>query len=208
MSIAILIAHKHEPENDKALDIALACIVRNTRTDYQLLVDTKTPDCPYRVWNRLARSTDAEWLLFTNSDVFMAPGWDVPMLDIAQPDTIVTGVVVEPGAIGVNERNIDKSFGMTPESFDRKAFEEWITTEPGGVPGGIGWFMPSLHHRETFLRIGGFDTSLGVFPEPLDEEHWNRWKASGRRIERVMSYSYHLQNWSNPVEQSKEVRKG
>lgn len=206
MSIAILIAHKHETANDKALDIALSCVVRNTRNDYQLLVDTKTPDCPYRVWNRLAAATSAEWVLFTNSDVFLAPGWDTPMLEVAQPDIIVTGVVVEPGAIGVNDRNVLQNFGMAPDSFNRQAFEEWASTIPGGIPGGIGWFMPSLHHRETFLKVGGFDISRGIFPDPLDEDYWNKWKAAGRRIHRVASYSYHLQNWSNPSEQTKEVR--
>lgn len=206
MSLAILIAHKHDPANDGALAVALDCIVCNTRSDYQLLVDTTTPDCPYRVWNRLAQAAQADWLLFTNSDVFLAPGWDIPMLGAAKPDVIVVGVVVEPGAIGVNERNLEKNFGMTPQAFDRTAFEQWITETPGGQPGGHGWFMPSLHYRNSFLAMGGFNTTLGAFPDPLDEEYWHRWKAAGLGVHRVPSFSYHLQNWSNPVEQAKEVR--
>lgn len=207
-ALSILIAHKHEPENDAALAIALDCIVQNTRHDYELLIDTTTPDCPYRVWNRLAKAATAPYLLFTNSDVFLGPNWDVPMLEAAATDVIVTGVVVEPGAIGVNERNMHRNWGMTPQTFDRAGFEGWITTTPGGYPGGDGWFMPSLHPREVFLALGGFDESLGLFPEPLDEEYWQVWKAAGRHIHRVDSFSYHLQNWSNAAEQTKAVRYG
>lgn len=205
--IAILIAHKHTPANDAALAIALDCIVRNTRHDYQLLIDAATPDCPYRVWNRLARSTSADYLLFTNSDVFLAPGWDEPMLEAAARDVIVTGIVVEPGAIGVHVLNHQRNFGMTPEAFDRAAFEAWCADAPE-TPSGHGWYMPSLHPRETFLALGGFDESRGVFPEPLDEYYWDTWKYAGHQVNRVQSFSYHLQNWSNEAEQSKAVRHG
>jgi len=106
----------------------------------------------------------------------------------------------------VNDRNVSQNFGMRPDSFDRTAFEAWTATIPGGLPGGLGWFMPSMHHRETFLAVGGVDISRGSFPDPLDEDYWNKWKSAGRHVRRVSSYSYHLQNWSNPVEQAKEIR--
>jgi hypothetical protein len=203
--IAILIPHKRAPENDKALTVALDCIARNTDIDYELLIDATTPACPYEVINRLARAASAEYVVFANSDVFFAPGWAEPMLAVAAPNKIVTGVLVEPGAIGVNERNAHFNFGMTPDRFDREAFEAWVA-EQSGNPTGVGWFFPSLHHRETFLSRGGFDPARGRFPEPLDKHYWNQWQRSDGQIERVASYAYHLQNWSNPEEQAKAVR--
>lgn len=205
--IAILIPHKHTPENDKALAIALDCIVRNTGVDYELLIDATTPACPYEVVNRMALSTRAEYIVPTNSDIFFAPGWVEPLLAAASPRKIVTGVLVESGAIGVNERNEHRDFGMTPERFDREAFEEWVA-EQSGTPTGIGWFFPSLHHRATFNARGGFDLSRGRFPEPLDKHYWQQWRESGGAVERVASYAYHLQNYSNEAEQVKAVRHG
>lgn len=206
MSIAILIAHKHETENDKALDIALSCIIRNTVNDYQVYIDTKTPACPYSIWNRMVRETSAEWVLFTNSDVFMGPAWDVPMLGVAAHDTIVTGVLVEPGAIGVHERNLKMDFGMRPETFRREEFEEWVLSEPEVPLNGIGWFMPSLHHRQTFIEFGGWDLSRGKFPQPVDNFYWDKWCQEGMKFNRVASFAYHLQNYSSDEEQQKAVR--
>jgi len=203
--LAVLIAHKHQAANDAALAVALDCLVRHTRTDYELLVDSTTPACPYRVLNTLVRQTAAEWIVFSNSDVFMAPGWDEPLLEQAAPQRIVTGVIVEPGAIGVNILNHQHNFGMTPERFDRAAFERWVAETPE-TPAGAGWYFPSLHHRETFLDFGAFDTTLGHFPAPLDAIYWDRWLAAGREVVRAQSYSYHLQQYSSEAEQEKAVR--
>ncbi len=204
-SMAILIAHKHDPENDKALAIALDCIVRNTRNDYELLVDTDTPSCPYRLLNRMVHQTSAEYVVFSNSDIFFPPGWDVPMMNAAAPDVIITGVVVEPGAIGVNVLNHEHNFGMTPDTFDRAAFEQWVV-DGSEIPDGDGWYFPSLHNRQEFLALGGFDLSRGAFPEPLDTYYWQRWREGGRRVQRVKSFSYHLQQYSFKEEQDKAVR--
>lgn len=205
--IAILIPHKHTRENDKALAIALDCIVRNTDMDYEVLIDATTPACPYEVINRMAHSTTATYIVPTNSDVFFAPGWVRPMFAAAAPHMIITGVLVEPGAIAVSDQNHTANFGMTPETFDREAFEQWVVESPE-VPSGNGWYFPSMHHRQTFLDRGGFDLSLGHFPAPLDSHYWEQWQASGNYVERVLSYAYHLQNWSNPEEQQKAVRYG
>lgn len=202
--IAVLIPHRRNPANDRALHIAVACLVDNTDVDYEILIDSETPACPYAVINRLARQTSAEYIVPTNSDVFFAPGWSEPMLEAATRDTIVTGVLVEPGAIGVHELNHHRNFGMLPETFDRAAFEQWC--ELPETPQGHGWYFPSMHHREAFLDFGGFDTELGSFPTPLDAIYWDRWQASGRKVHRVMSFAYHLQKFSDLTEQQKPVR--
>jgi hypothetical protein len=205
--IAILLPHKHTPENDKALAIAIDCIVRNTELDYELLIDTTTPACPYEVINRLAQRTTADYIVPTNSDVFFAPGWVRPMLAAAAPHMIIAGVLVEPGAIPVSDQNHTANFGMTPDTFERDAFERWVAESPV-VPRGKGWYFPSMHHRLSFLDRGGFNIQRGNFPEPLDKYYWEEWKASGNYVERAWSFAYHLQNYSNEAEQEKAVRHG
>lgn len=205
-AVSILIPHLRSPENDKALQIALSCIVANTSVDYELIVDTQVGGV-YGICNDMANRAKADYIVFSNTDVFFAPGWITPLLAQANAETIVTGTLVECGAIGVNEANIAHDFGMTPERFDRQAFEAYVSTNPE-MPSGRGWYFPSLHPRATFLACGGFDNSQQEFPSPLDEIYWNQWLKAGKRVMRVPSYAYHLQNYSNPSEQGKAVRKG
>lgn len=205
--ISILLPHKHDPENDKALMIAIASIIANTRCDYELLVDTTTPADPYDVVNALAMSAQSEYLFFTNSDIFVAPNWDTVLLNHAAPDVMVKPCLIEPGAIGVHHANIMANFGMTPESFRQDEFEAFCATNPS-VPDTEGFYYYALMHRETFLRRGQFDRTQGAFPTPLDIIFERDWRASGRQVLHVQSYMYHLQNYSNPAEQEKAVRRG
>lgn len=204
-NLSILIPHKHTPHNDAALQICLSCIVANTRADYELLVDTTTPGAPYAIYNALARKAAAEWIVFFNTDTFVAPSWDVELLANAHPYRIVTPILVECGAIPVNERNVERNFGMKPETFDRAGFEAWSRSTDAPQPRGEGWYMPAMFHKGTFLKIGMYDTSHGDFPMPLDGVLHDKWKSLGMEIRQVRSFCYHLQNFSDP-ERVKENR--
>ena len=205
--VSVLIPHLREPENDKALKTCLETLVDNTDVDYEIMVSAvEARRCLYAVCNEMATRAQADYIVFHNSDVFMAPGWAEPMLAAAAPDTIVAGVIVECGAIGVASDNVHKNFGMRPDTFRRAEFEKWVR-EVGHVPPTEGWYFPSLHHRETFLKVGGFDLTKGHFPtEPLDIIYWDAWRKSGRKVVRVPSFCYHLQHYSAKSEQEKEVR--
>lgn len=203
--LSVVIPHKHEPANDKALAQALVCLAQNTRTDYELLVDSTTPADPYVVLNGLVQKAAGEYIFFSNSDIFVSPSWDIPMLAVAAPDTIVNATLVEPGAIGVHHGNIHRDFGMTPETFRRAEFEAWCAANPA-LPDNDGFVYYAVIHRQAFLDFGGFDTSKGSFPTPLDSIFWQEWRNAGKRIVRGRGLVYHIQNWSNPVEQQKAVR--
>ncbi len=194
--ISILIPHLQTRSNDAALRAALECIIDNTGVSYQLIVHA---DCErgdvYTVFNDMARRASANWLVFSNSDVFFAPDWVDPMLAAANVGKIITSVLVEPGAIPVSSQNVERDFGRTPQFFHRQRFEVYAKHAP--MPPGDGWYMPCLINREEFLYMGGFDTSKGVFPAQLDVDFWRRWRESGRTVQRVRSFAFHLQNYSN-----------
>jgi GT2 family glycosyltransferase len=203
-ALSILIPHLSQPENDKALKICLECLVDNTDINYEIVIDTTVGDV-YTILNDMAKRASSDWITFLNSDVFVAPGWASQLIAAANPTKIITGVIVEPGAIGVSTMNHCRDFGMTPDTFQREAFERWCVNS-FEIPDGEGWYFPSLHNRQAFLDFGGFNTTLGAFPDQLDVDYWNRWRSAGYTVERVKSFCYHLQNYSNPAEQAKAVR--
>lgn len=203
-SLSILLPHKHTAHNDAALKVALSCIVDNTLCDYELIVDTTTPGEPYRLYNRMARQAASEWLCFFNSDTFPAPGWDTPMLEAANQFKIITPILVECGAISVNTRNVHQNFGMTPPTFQRQAFEQWAANT-NLQPFSEGWYMPALWNKRTFLDMGGFDTTLGEFPAPLDGHLHDKAAGLGLKALQVRSFCYHLQAYAD-FERTKEAR--
>ena len=205
--ISILIPHLREQRSDDAFKICLECIVDNTDVDYEVMIKAVAgSQGVYRAYMTMAERACGEWLLIHNNDMFLAPGWARPMLDVAQLDTIVSGVLVECGAICPANENVRMDFGMLPETFRRKEFEAWVAKNQPW-PGRPGHHALVIVHRETFLNYGGYDLSLGEYPHVcLDQELWGRWGKSGNQFARVRSYCYHLQQWSNPIEQTKKSR--
>jgi hypothetical protein len=194
--ISILLPNLRTPNNNGALKICLETLVDNTTVDYELIIESvEARRDIYPVCNSMAERARADWIVFHNSDVFMAPGWAEAFLEAADPLAIVTGVIVECGAVGVASANICKDFGKLPGNFRRYDFEEWVAdVQP--LPPGDGWYFPSLHNRQAFLDIGGFNPEWGSFPTtPCDIIYWNQWRDAGNEIRHVRSYSYHLQHY-------------
>lgn len=210
-AISIIFPHLRQSANDKALKIALECIVDNTNIDYELMIESvETRRDIYPVWNSMAQRANSEWLLMSNTDVFFAPGWAEPIYHARDAHTIVSPIMVEPGAIGVNFAAVHGDFGMLPDSFRRREFEAWVKAEPlppGWNENTRAWYMPSLIPRQAFLELGGFDTSEGGFPDwHCDKLFWDAWAAAGYKFKRVKSYSYHIQHWSSESEQARLMR--
>lgn len=205
-AVSILIPHLREKRNDAALQIALSCLVDNTGLDYELIVEAvdKRRDV-YKVVNAMTRRAMADYVIVSNSDVFVAPGWLEPLYELRGETVIVAPVMVECGKIGVSPLNLHKDFGHSPETFDREAFEQFVID--GGEwrePDGRAWYWPSLHHRKTFLAFGGYDTTGVGFPYvPKDMVYWDKWEAAGRTFRRAKSWVYHLQFWSGEERQAK-----
>lgn len=202
--VSILLPHLRNPSNDEALRVCLDCLIANTTLDYHLDMEAveQRRDI-YAVINRMARRAPTDWIIPLNTDVFVSPNWIDSLWDARQSNTIVSPVMVECGAIPVNDLNLERNFGRTPSAFDRAGFEAWVA-EGGGWrddwrDGDQAWFFPSLIEREAFLALGGFDLTKGVFPAPLDIDFWNRWEAGGGRFKRVHSFVYHLQVFSDPT---------
>jgi len=196
--IAVIIPHKRMPENDKSLMLNIDMLLSNSKLSLEILIDSETPSDPYRIYNELAEKARSDVIVFTNSDVLMAPGWDYPFWDHVEYNSIVTGYLVEAGNVGVADVNVAKDCGKTPDAFNRIGFEQYVSQLRNIIDPGVkeerAWYMPCAMHREWFLSTGGFDLSHGGFPAPIDIEFWNHCRdVYHTKFLRVNSFAYHFQ---------------
>lgn len=202
--ISIIIPHLRNADNDKALRIAIECIIANTDLDYELMVESvATRRDIYPVLNNMAHRARAEWIVFSNSDVFFAPGWASALYAGRDENAITTGIIAECGAIAVAADNYELHYGVTPEGYDRAGFETWVAENGARIYGdkahqARGWYFPCLLNKRTFNHSGLFGSGGGVFPtDSADVTFWNKWEASGKGFRRVNSWCYHLQCYTS-----------
>lgn len=206
-AFTLIFPHRRNPGNDKAAKIALDMLLDNTVNDFIILMDAADNKPLYPRVNAMIAAAPTEWCIYWSSDMFPAPGWDVPFLEAAAPDTFVTSCLVEPGVIGVWPHNIKHDFGRRPEEFDRAAFEAFCETVE--TPGNDGWYAPVLYPKTGFLEMGGLACDLQGDHHgftPADIVLFDKWKAAGRQIKRVRSFAYHMQRYSEPTEQEDSKR--
>jgi len=194
--LSIIIPHKPRPSNNKALRLALDSIIAFTAYSYEIILDMTVPGDPYTIWNETAKQARGKTLIFSNSDVIFAPGWDILAL-FAVHNAIVTGYIVEPGNIGVAPVNLAHNFGKHPDDFKQDEFLRFAENHKAPeIDYKRGWYMPCAMDKEWFLSTGGFPTDK-PFPEPNDIIFWNRCRDDlNTSFVRVRSYSYHFQNQS------------
>lgn len=208
--ITILIPHLRNPGNDRALSIAVDMLMANTVNVFTLMIEAVFNGSLYETVNEMVKAVTSEVFVYWSSDMFPAPDWDSPMVKLYTPDTIVTNVLVEPGAIGMHGNNVHKDFGRKPETFRRADFEAYATSEEAHYnPENHGWFAPYLMSREGFIEVGGLQSGLPGDHHGFtgaDELLFARWQERGGQIRRARSFTYHLQRFSQVDEQEHEKR--
>lgn len=205
-AFTIVLPHKRNKGNDQALAVCLSCLFDNTVNDFKLIVDAAVNEPLYPRVNRMVEQVDTPYFVYWASDFFAAPGWDVPMMNAANETTIITNIVVEPGAIYPHAQNLLNDFGRKPDTFRRAEFEAWSLSPHAPMLAGAGWFAPYLMHTQSFRDMGGIEDGLSPDDQGFsagDEFFFQRWQANGRHVHRVKSYVYHLQRWSEISEQEK-----
>ena len=196
--ISIVMPHAINEENDRVLSLNQKMLRENTRGEYEILYigNMKRPDLVYKGWNALFDMAKYELVLWSNTDLLLAPNWDVPIHNLAEIYDWISLRVVECGAIPSFDTMISKNFGWTANTFDRNGFESFVKTdtetrnqhEPGWV-----WFCPSILKKSKFNQIGKFG-EYPPFPHPQDINLKERAEANGWKFGiSNHSYAYHLQ---------------
>lgn len=204
----ILLPHKRNVGNNAALSICIDCLMINSYFPFALLMSAAYDQPLYETMNQLVEKAPTDTCIFMHSDMFVSPNWDIGMMNIYDPNTFVTGLLVEPGAIGVWPGNVEKDFGRRPENFRRTEFENWAISPKAPQASGEGWFAPYMFSRQHWLDLGGHDLDDpgGTLWTALDVKLFNKHKAQGGIVRQARAIVYHLQRWSEPSEQTKEGR--
>lgn len=207
-AFTIILPHLRNPGNDAALMICLDMLIANTEHDFDLRLLAVRGGSLFETVNRMVEEADTDCCVYWSSDMFPAARWDTPMLALWDADTIVTNVLVEPGAIGMHPDNVHKDFGRKPDTFRRAEFEAWAAND-APVPNNFGWYAPFMISRASFLAFGAFQTDLAPDVDGFtgaDMLFFEQWQTAGKRIQRARSYTYHLQRYSQEHEQRHEKR--
>ena len=208
-AFTIILPHKRNPGNNAALSICLDMLQANTVSDFVLIMDAATNLPLYPRVNRMVNQAQTEVCVYWASDMFAAPGWDLPMLQLFERDTFINNTVVEPGVMAMYGGNHKEDFGKTPAMFDRARFEHWAAND-GHTAGGVGWFAPYMFPRSGFIEMGCLDLTVDAEYEfgGADMTLFDKWLMAGKRVLRAPdSFVYHLQRWSDEEEQEAEKRR-
>ncbi len=159
----------------------------------------------YSMFNEGVRRATNNLVLLCNDDMYFSPEWDEyiddALLTLSEAEfPVITFSLVEPGFVGVNEKNIKLDFGQTIETFKEKEFDKYASenkTEDGyNFQGGLGWFMPALFDRQFFLNLGGYPVEP-EFPYPQDVVFFNHLeKLPNVKFIKMAQKVYHFQRLS------------
>lgn len=196
--ISIIMPHAINDENDRVLSLNQKMAKENTRGPYEILYigNMRRPDLVYKGWNMLVGIAKYDLVLWSNTDLLLAPNWDVNIYQLTELYDWISLRVVECGAIPSAATMISKNFGWTAQGFDRDGFEKFvgedIAQRPIHQPGWI-WHCPSVLKRNKFLELGGFGETP-PFPYDQDNHFKVRAEAAGWKFGvSNHSYAYHLQ---------------
>jgi len=120
----------------------------------------------YKAWNYAVKRAKGEYVVLLNSDMYpCCSNWLEDMLKWYSDDKIITARLVESGRIpSVFPYTIVKNFGMSPEKFKPKKFQEFASKIKEHKLEPMGLFMPVLIKRKIFLKYGGYPTDPSRVP--------------------------------------------
>ena len=110
----------------------------------------------YKAWNEAGFTSRADYVCFVNSDMGFSPDWLKNLAKHWAPDRVLTSRLVESGKMPSGRYGISKYFGNTPQSYDEKAFLNFVEQTSYDLMSPNGLYMPLLIHRELFGSSKGY----------------------------------------------------
>ena len=157
-------------------------------------------------YNRCIEAALNEIVCMFHADMFMGKGFDVNLVKHLKPKTVIAGTRIEPPLHPEGKEKIVKDFGMYPEDFKEKEFNEFVETikkeQDGEVTYGI--FAPWACYKNEIIEIEMHDEKFHSYHE--DSDIFNRFILNGMKlIQSRDALVYHLTcrggKWIDGIEQ-------
>ncbi len=136
------------------------------------------------------KSTTDIFMIF-HADMMLGKDADLKAFEQLKKKTVVCATRIEPPIHPNNGEKIQIDFGMWPEEWKEKEFDEYVESQLNETKVTNGIFAPWMMYRDEFLAIGGHDAILHSCRE--DSDVFNRLKLAGFEfIQPWNSLVYHL----------------
>ena len=138
----------------------------------------------------IEKSTTDIFMIF-HADMMLGKNADLKAFNHLKPKTVVCSTRIEPPLHPNNGEKILLDFGMWPEEFKEKEFEQYVEKHLLNSKTTEGIFAPWMMHKDEFLSIGGHDFRMHSCRE--DSDVFNRMMLNGFEfVQPWNSLVYHL----------------
>ena len=110
----------------------------------------------YRAWNFGGCESDADIIIFVNSDMAFSQNWLDNLLKNLSENRIVTSRLIESGKLRSGKYGIEKNFGQTYSEFDDESFQKYAASVFKSEIKQGGLFMPCAIYKDLFVKSGGY----------------------------------------------------
>lgn len=121
-------------------------------------------------YNRCIEQSTGDVICVFHADMYMAKGFDVNLVKHLTAKTVVAATRIEPPLHPAGKEKIVMPFGMYPEDFDKKAFDEYVeeTKIKKADVVTFGIFAPWMTYKNNLTEIGMHDEVLHSYYEDSD----------------------------------------
>jgi len=144
-------------------------------------------------YNKCIEIAKTDIVCMFHADMYMAKGFDLGVLKYIKPKSVISGTRIEPPLHPQGLEKIVENFGLYPEDFKEKEFNEFtqnaIIQNKDKITKGI--FAPWIIYKEDIVNLGMHDEYFHSYHE--DSDIFNRFILSDYDIiQSWEAYVYHL----------------
>ena len=158
MKYSIVIPHLSDSEY---IDTCLHYLKQNSAYEHEIIRIVDETDV-YYAFNKGVYKANCDVVVLMNDDMIVSKNWDEHLPFIQAEDTFYTFTVVEPNPGFMNgPQCIKHDCGLSIDDFDEAKFNEFTEQYKQNVSslqmGKIGWYMPFVVHRKSFVSYPNID---------------------------------------------------
>jgi hypothetical protein len=141
----------------RSIQKCLNALHKNSVHEHEIVLTCGETDV-YYAFNEGVYKCKNDIVVLMNDDMIVSEGWDELIPTYARPDLILTTYVVEPnpGGLPIGPSCIAYDCGRE-DTFDSNKFQMYVNERkqntPEFVPGAVGWFMPLIINKKTFVTF-------------------------------------------------------